>query len=71
MNGNEFLRRTRNLAKQQGVRWAFEPKRGKGSHGTIYFGDRKTTIPDRRKDVPKGLLSAMCRQLGIRKEDIE
>ena len=71
VNGNEFIRRTRNLAKRLEVRWMFESKRGKGSHGTIYFGDKKTTIPDRRRDIPRGLLTAMCRQLGIRKEDIE
>ena len=47
------------------------PFRGKGSHARVYFGDRFATIKDRRKELPKGLLRTMCRQLGIEPEDLE
>lgn len=38
---------------------------GKGDHGALYLGDRKTIVPDLRKDLRRGTLRAMCRQLGI------
>jgi len=41
------------------------------SHGRVYFGGRFTAIKDRRKELPKGLLRAMCRQLGIDPRDLE
>jgi len=53
VNENEFIKRTHNLAKRLEVRWSFESKRGKGGPGTIYFGDKKATIPDRRRNIPK------------------
>ncbi len=43
---------------------------GKGSHATIYLGDARTTIKDRKKDISEGLLNAMCTQLGISKSDV-
>ena len=45
--------------------------RGKGSHARVYFGNRFAAMKDRRKELPKGLLRAMCRQLGIKPEDLE
>ncbi len=43
---------------------------GKGSHVTLYYGDRKTVVKDRRKDIGPGLLAAMARQLGLRPGDL-
>jgi mRNA interferase HicA len=40
MTGNELLRRLRQLGSRRGVAVRFEEERGKGSHGTLYFGDR-------------------------------
>jgi predicted RNA binding protein YcfA (HicA-like mRNA interferase family) len=42
--------------------------RGKGSHARLYFGTRSQ---HRSKKLPKGLLKAMCRQLGIDPTDLE
>ena len=47
-----------------------EYERGKGSHGTIWFGRRRTTIKARTKDIPPGLFAAMLRQLGLTKKDL-
>ena len=46
-----------------------DAKRGKGSHVTLYFGDRKTMVKDRRKDIGPSLLAAMIRQLGFDPND--
>jgi predicted RNA binding protein YcfA (HicA-like mRNA interferase family) len=69
MNGSEFTKRLRRLGKQTGTRVYLDSKPGKGSHGRIYYGDRFTTIKDRKKEIGTGLLKAMLAQLGIKKED--
>ena len=35
----------------------FVASEGAGSHGTLYVGDRRTTVKDRKKDIGKGLLN--------------
>ena len=49
----------------------FDPTRGKGSHGTLFYGERLTILKDRRKGISKGLLQGMCSDLGIRPQDLE
>lgn len=70
MTGEEFLRRVRKLGRQRGVAVRFEPRTGKGSHGRLYYGNRFTTVKDRRKEIGAGLLAAMIRQLGLSRDDI-
>ena len=53
-----------------GVAVRFEPRTGKGSHGRLYYGERFTTVKDRRKEIGTGLLTAMIRQLGLSRDDI-
>jgi mRNA interferase HicA len=69
MNGFEFEKRVKRLGRQSGKGVRFEPH-GKGSHGRLYYGDRFTTLKDRRKEIGKGLLKAMCTQLGIAPEKL-
>jgi mRNA interferase HicA len=64
LKGSEFLRKVRRLAKQKGLDVKLTT-RGKGSHATLYFGSRKTTLPDAKKELKPGTLRAMCEQLGI------
>ena len=45
------------------------PKRGKGSHVTLYYGSYKTVLKDIRKELGTGLLASMIRQLGLRRND--
>ncbi len=59
------------LARVRGIVCVFEAGRGKGSHGRLYFGDRFTTLKDRRKEIGPGLLSAMLDQLGLAKSDLK
>ena len=71
MTGDEFVRRIRRLGRERGVAVRFEARTGKGSHGRLYFGGRFTTVKDRRKTIGAGLLAAMLRQLGLRRDDLE
>ena len=71
MTGDEFVRRVRRLGGERGVAVRFESRRGKGSHGCLHYGDRFTTVKDRRKEIGQSLLAAMIRQLGLSREDIQ
>ena len=70
MTGNELLRRLRRLGSRRGVVVRFDEERGKGSHGTLYFGERFTVLKDRRAEIRPGLLHAMLRQLGLSERDL-
>jgi hypothetical protein len=71
MNGNEFERKIRKLGRKRGVVVSFDYGPGKGSHGRLYYGERFTTLKDRRKEIGPGLFSAMLNQLGLTKADLE
>jgi mRNA interferase HicA len=71
MTGHEFERRVRALGRRKGTTVTFDPAHGRGSHGRLYYGDRFTTLKDRRKEIGPGLLKAMLDHLGLRREDLE
>ena len=71
MTGAEFIRAMRKLARRRGVEARFVTRRGKGSHGTLYFGDRKTIVKDRKKELSRGLFVDMLKQLGLEPRDLE
>ena len=70
VSGNEFLRRLKTLAKRTGTTVRFEPRKGKGSHGRVWFGDRRTTLKDLKAELGPGLLTAMCGHLGIDRNEL-
>ena len=70
MKGSEFLRRVKVLSKRKAVVVQWNGELGSGSHGTLYLGSRFTIVKDLTKEIGPGLLSAMCRQVGIRKEEL-
>ncbi len=70
MRGNEFIRRVQALAKEHGLMCRVDEKRGKGSHVTLYFGDRLTIVRNPKDELKTGTLHAMCKQLGIGKNDL-
>jgi mRNA interferase HicA len=70
VTGNDFIRRVRKLGRDRGVAVSFVAERGKGSHGTLYFGARRTIVRNPRDELKKGTLAAMLRQLGIRREEL-
>ena len=67
MKGKEFIARARKYAKDNGLSIRVDRRHGKGSHVRLYLGNCRTTV--QQNDIPKGTLSAMFRQLGIKKED--
>jgi mRNA interferase HicA len=71
MTGGGFPRRLRRLGRKRRIEVELVEFRGKESHARVYFGERFATIKDRNKKLPKGLLRAMCRQLGIDPGDLE
>ena len=71
MNGNELLKKLKKLGKQRNIAVRFETKRGKGSHGTLYYSRYKTILKDRKKEIGPGLLSKILAELGLDKNDIE
>ena len=65
MTGNEFIRKVRRLGRKNGVRVTFVPRRGKGSHGTLFYGSRFTVVRNPRDELKTGTLHAMLDQLGL------
>ena len=67
VNGAEFVRRARRYARKANLDMRFDPRRGKGSHGLLYLGSRRTVV--KHGELRPGTLRAMLKQLGIREED--
>ncbi len=70
MTGEEFIARVTRIGEERGVTVYFDSRKGKGSHGRLYFGQRLTTVKDRRKEIGPGLLASMLRQLGLSRDEI-
>jgi antitoxin HicB len=70
MTGNELIRRIRRLGRQRGIKVEFVPERGKGSHGTLYFGDRLTIVRNPKDELKTRTLHGMLAQLGLTRTDL-
>ena len=70
VRGSEFLRKIRTLGVGKNVDVRFVASHGKGSHGTLYYGPRFTTLKDRNKELSAGLVAAMCKQLGVDRNEL-
>jgi mRNA interferase HicA len=70
MTGAEFIRLVRRAGRRRGVDVRFVAQRGKGSHGTLYYGGSKSIVKDRKKELGSGLLSEMLGSLGLDLEDL-
>lgn len=71
VRGDEFIKRVMKLGRARGIPVVFDAKHGKGSHGMLHYGRRRTVVKDRKKDLRPGLLHAMLAQLGLTKRDLE
>lgn len=69
MRGAEFLRRIRKLARRRGIPFEWRPERGKGSHGVLILGERRTVVPDLRAELKSGTYHALLKQLGLTQEN--
>lgn len=70
MRGGEFIRKVQSLAKARGLNCRVDEKRGKGSHVTLYFGSQLTVVRNPKDELKTGTMHAMCKQLGIMKDDL-
>ena len=71
MNGNELLKKLRKVAREKGAKLKLIKSHGKGSHMTLHFGVKKTTMKDLKKEIGAGLLNAMLDRIGLSRDDIE
>ena len=67
MNGREFTRRARRYARRTGQSFSIETRRGKGSHVTVYIGERLTVVKYGEIQLP--MLFSMLRELGIDRKE--
>lgn len=67
MTGKEFIKRAKRHARQTGKKFRFAPRHGKGSHGMLYVGDRRTTV--KQGELAAGTFRNMLQQLDIAKEE--
>ncbi len=70
MKGSEFLKKIKKLGREQGVEVFLESRRGKGSHSTLFYGERFTIIRNLKDELKTGTYQAMLKQLGIDEHDI-
>ena len=70
LEAGEFIRRVTALGSSRDVLVRFDATRGKGSHGTLYYGGRFTVVKDRRKECGPGLLNKMLADLGLNRRDL-
>ncbi len=65
MNGHEFFKKIKKYGKANNLTVDFVAHEGKGSHGTLYLGGKRTILKDRNKEIGSGLLRSMLADLGI------
>lgn len=70
MRGSEFIRRVRRYGKATGLPCEWHPDLGKGSHGVLVLGGRRTVVRNPKDELKKGTLHAMLTQLGLTLDDI-
>ena len=71
MNGKEFIKAIKKLGKQNKISVRFKANRGKGSHGTLYYGSLFTIVKDRKKEIGPGLLGKMLSDLGLANDQLK
>lgn len=70
MRGNEFIRRIQKYAKRNAMVCDWRPDRGKGSHGLLILGERRTVVRNPKDELKTGTYHAMLKQLGLTQKDI-
>ena len=68
MKGSEFIKKLKKLGDCNGVEVKYIRRCGKGSHGTLFYGERYTIIPNHKNELKKGTLQAIIKQLGLKGE---
>jgi len=67
MNSKAFIRRARRYAKRHDLAFHFDARKGKGSHGCLFLGEKLTTV--KHGNISTGLIRKMLRDLCIDTEE--
>ena len=70
VTGHELIRKLKRLGRKRSVPVELVARRGKGSHGTLFYGSRFTIVRNLTDELKTGTLHAMLRQLGVRLDDL-
>jgi mRNA interferase HicA len=70
VRGNGFLRRIQKYAQPHGLSYEWRADRGKGSHGLLILGNRRTVVRNPKDELRTGTYHAMLKQLGLSEKDI-
>ncbi len=70
MRGNEFIRKIQKYAKIARLSFEWRADRGKGSHGLLILGDRRTVVRNPKDELKTGTYHAMLKQLGLTERDV-
>ena len=70
MRGNEFIRKIKKLGRKNGLYVKFVSRRGKGSHGTLFYGEKFTIVRNPKDELKTGTIHAMIEQLGLTLDDL-
>ncbi len=70
MRGSEFIRKVRKLGRKNGIRVDFVTRRGKGSHGTLFYGEKYTIVRNPKDELKTGTLQAMLNQLDVTLDEL-
>ena len=70
MKGSELLKKIQKLGRKNNVDVRIEKRRGKGSHSTLFYGNKFTIIRNLKDELKTGTYQAMLKQLGIGEQDL-
>lgn len=65
------MRRIQQLGQRRSIVARWIPRRGKGSHGLLYYGSQITTVRCLKDEVDKRAFHSMLRQLGLAADDLK
>jgi len=70
IKGSEFIKKIKRLGKKRDISVFFIAERGKGSHGTLYYGSSSTIVRNPKDELKTGTLHAMLNQLGLTLDEL-
>lgn len=71
MSDKELVRKIIRLGKKRSIKVRFESRKGKGSHGRLYYGDKWTTATRRGKELSRREVRRNLGQIGLSIEDLD
>jgi mRNA interferase HicA len=61
--------KTRVPKKEKSVACSWHPDKGKGSHGVLKYGNKRTTLRNLKDELKTGTYYGMLKQLGLTNRD--